>query len=561
MASYSFGVEDDMKNAKIGAAIFGLFLAAFFSHFPILKHAVGFLNSDFGAFILNSEELLGGKLNFFMLQQQYGGTLVINLLRAALLSFVGAGQYLWWISFYAHVFLPFLLAVVVFVSGSRWFSAASAYCVALSVACGWTHLFKELNYNDYYVSYVLCGVLLLGMRAKIVHPLRELAKGQLIWVGFLTGYGIYSCKAILVLVVSFWFPWDLLSVYWKSIASLKEKWARVLLVLGFVLIGFGLYLFLFGENLGAVAGKNIVIAADPNFNYALYIFVILWIFANRAKLNITIVKRSMLVMAGVILGYLPELISGNFQFGTGYTHGFEGMLRGTVHLPIALKILMAPSVESVTALLYVVFALVSVTTLVCFSRKEKGGSAIVASLALGLFAFLRVRFYEGYEGPVRYLFPLLPGLWFAAMSFLDKWSGSDWSRFVSIGFFLLLGVGHIQGQWAYASQESIIREAEAVTEIPKIFKKNALQIVVTSSYLLTNQFTAAARNQPVFIGPNTWIEASDGASRLVREQRVGYLMEGEVVNAPTHISVRGVFLKLRQIGKVGKYLLFEGTKG
>ncbi len=546
--------------------LFGLFLLVLAGQFFFVPVAPSILNSDFAAFHLNTEELLRGHLSFFMLRQSYGGTLAVNLLRLIFLKLawlLGFGttpaSELTLLSVFSFIVIPFLLSTAVFFSLKPIVRTSSAWVVAASVALGWNFLLRDLYCNDYYVSYVVMGLFLLSLRGSSIHPVRDLEKKKVALAAFITGYGIYSCRAFMVIAVAFWTPWKLLPTYFSDMKRHPGRISSLLRSLGLFLLGLRAYLFFFGENLGVLAGHSVKVLGMPNLKFALICFAALFVLTYYRTFDLKTWSRSIgTFLSGAILGFSPELLHHVLKKETGilnptFTHDFPGMMRILTQFPDALKTLVSANPEKLDSALFVLMVLTAIWTLARLSKNRIDLQTILASLAFGTLAFVTIRTYEG-PAPVRYLFPILPALWFGMALLLDH----SKPKMRVAWTLLILGILAPLQIWArqsWARQLSDIGAAGTISSVVDSFRDVHVSVVVTDSYLNTNQFTAASRNNPIFIGPQPWIEGVDGSKNLDTSLEIGFFSQIDQ-STENPISLRGKAYTLKFLKRMGDYRLY-----
>jgi hypothetical protein len=264
-----------------------------------------------------------------------------------------------------------------------------------------------------------------------------------------------------------------------------------------------------------------------------------------------------------LLGFLPEIVHHLLRKETGilnptFFHDFHGMMSILTQFPEALKTLVSASPTRLDSLLYVGLALAASGMLVTLAVKRKADfDAYLGSFAFGIIAFILIRTYEG-PAPVRYLFPILPALWFGIAFLLDR--SSPKTRVALIVLILgVLGPLQIMERRSFAQQLARENTRDTMSEVIETFRAEKLPLVISDSYLFSNQFTAAARSHPVFIGPKRWIESYQGTPLAQALCEIGVMSQSDLSSQPA-VTLRDKTYSLRFIRAIGEFRLYRAFR-
>ena len=276
-----------------------------------------------------------------MFGMEYMG-LTFTQLRAVLTSAWNAHSQL----FFTYGICPILLCWVAYLLNVFYgFSKIAAFVPALFMAVGfqfWTDLYGA----DSYIAALFFCTVLLAVRAKFESPFVELPLRRLFLVSVIAGLAFYNTRLSQLLIIPFFVPWRWAWGQFQQILKERKPWFVGLKWVAFVLIGFGFFLEVFGENLGTWQGRVVRIHAKPNFDYACYILFALWFSHWGFHLARKHFKRILVMAAGFFIGFLPEVLFyielGRIPSGGGWgTRDFHGILSELGRLPVVFRELWA----------------------------------------------------------------------------------------------------------------------------------------------------------------------------------------------------------------------------
>jgi hypothetical protein len=169
-------------------------------------------------------------------------------------------------------------------------------------------------------------------------------------------------------------------------------------------------------------------------------------------------------------------------------------------------------------------------------------------------AFLRFRTYS--PGDTRYLFPLYPVLFLSIALLADHvlaWSGR--LRAVGVGLLaaalLAHGIHQFQSRNAFASESMAQHPVEQIQEIIQQFRSAGVELVYSTNYWHSNQYTYFSRLDPVFMVPGeVTLRHPRGVELAKTVERAG-LLSGIDEQALPEIEINGARWRVSPLGQVG----------
>ena len=403
-----------------------LVLVTLMTHYLLVPVGFEFLDGDFSPDVLVANEIRQGKWSAFYFGLPYGGV-VFTFIRALWV----AGWEAFSSDVNSHVtsqmtftFLvcPALMAVGSYFLVRAYCSRFAAFWVGLLMAVNFQFLIMQCG-NDVYTGFLLLGFGLLTWRASLRNPLMDLGPLLLFVASALSGLALFSSRATAYYVLAFFLPWDWFYGEVKRLCRPRGWTERLLFYGGCIFMLLFLYLEAFGPDMGEIFGKRVRVHAQPNFNYGLYLFLILELKIRWRQLwRRPILNRFLIVGAGVFMGFSPELVhflrlgqSPPPPMADGMK--FEDMMSTVGSIPKSLQEFFAagPGIGENASLLIV---LLGFYFLFRRSRKDQQVQPLLLVAILSVFAYCRYHTYV-FATP-RYLMPILPAALVSMGCFWDE---------------------------------------------------------------------------------------------------------------------------------------------
>jgi hypothetical protein len=457
-----------------------LTLIVFGAHFSLIPLAFHFLDSDTAWMAMESDRFAQLELPVFFNGVWYGGN--------GLSFFRGFWVWAWEqklgvtlenLSSYqtGHLIFSYLLspllvtASVWFLSGCYFSSRVRFLCTLLS-AIGFHHWIFRYGYDWHVLNFVFC-CLFLGIKAKHPNPLVSLRKNQLFIVSVLTGFALYNGRTSLLFLVPFWFAFQEAPRVLRDFLTPRNRIENVLRGATFTLLGLFFYLEIFGAEIGVRNGKTIKLHSEPNFDYAVLVFL-LWVLMRYSKDLLQkkeLLLRGGLGFFGILLGLFPEIFNRFFNPNaltpkSWPNNSFKSFFEIFSTLPEKMIQVIAADPTALRQFSILLFAGTSLYFVysILTSKKETDRLKFLPVIFCGvltLYAFCRVQTFS--PGSARYLYPLFP-IWILAFGFaIEK------SRKPVLVFWLFLTFGHFAHHLnARQNWKAELRQNDRVNQLKQV---------------------------------------------------------------------------------------------
>jgi hypothetical protein len=569
------------RNAFCALFLCGL---AFLLHLPFVSAAPGIVNNDYAnanypLFGLLSDYLRAGHWTPYTFGLGYGGTYVATV-RALWQSvwFVftpeTAVSHLQSSYVFTYALLPAVFTGFVFYLCLAYTGLLASCLVALFVAVDFQSNLMELYGSDYYLGYIIPGCILFFMRARLSNPFRELSLSKLFFAALVTGIGVYLCRAAEIYAVAFWIPWEDVWRFLKTAFNPRSKVLRIVLVIFWILAALGIYLEIFGSDLGQVAGKHIILDAGPNWDIVVFLVLILCGKVLIPRLTQDDWKRIGLMGTAVSIGIFPELwqqIVNEHHFphlgSTTYSQTFDKSVWVIGQLPARFRSLVASDPHSSAAVASVLLGLAALVAIIDRCRKDRRFLAVAVSGVLAVFAFIRIRTYNSEGAPLRYFLPILPCLYLGYAALFDTWLFSPLCRrrVTLVVLLSCLTVVHLVTQYSAHIRSS--REILATGEIDRAwdvvreFQASGVSLVYLDDYLASLQYSFFAQGNPLFAFTTASVEPFSIVDRAKEVGKIGYIAPTEIGSLPERVTIRGRSWRIERLfEKVGSLYLYLGQE-
>lgn len=562
-----------------------LFILCFLSllaHFFLIPVGLNLTDSEFASFLLWADSFRHGNWLAFAFQQNYGGA-QLPLLRAVWCSiwhFFDRGADMD-VAIRAHMTFsygvcPSLMTLSSYALLRQYCSRYAAAIAGIVCALGFQFWIFEYS-NDLYPDLYIFGCLLLAARSRFANPFWEMTKRNIFLAGVLCGLAYYAMPAAQLYILAFLIPlpwlWSLRRQLW---------WP------GVVVAGAGVYLEVFGRDLGMLWGGRVLkLDGKPALHFGIALQAIAWCVRQRKIIfSQETMTRVALLISGFLIGDLPEIFyclqRGHFFPQRQYdTYDFPTSLTILGHVPQSFQTLIGSGVEirplswSGHGVLDVFSTLLFTWALFVFARSayrrgsEKGSRAVkgIDSLLLvaagSLFAYCRVFTKVPEFAPPRYLFPLFPVLVASLGILIDEIKKKNTKPLLQILLLLLL-VGHAGNQLVArirlidAAKQS--GREKMMKEVVQVFRKTGVQVVVSEDFWHSNVYSVLSQGRPLF-----WANWRDWgpfeAKRLAASENiVGILVKsGGPEEKTLQADLVGRQFILSPLAHVGDRALFLGV--
>ena len=544
-----------------------LIWVAVLCHLILVPVGFEFLNGDSAPVNLVADEFLKGKFSAFYFDLPYGGV-TLTLLRALWVLIYetlasGPSAHLMAHMSFSFVICPVLMTVAVYYLVASYCTRFAAICVGLTAAIGFQSWVQQYG-NDVYIAYLLFGTFLLAWKSKVRNPLLDLSPFALFSAAALSGLAFYTSRASAFYILVFFLPWDWFVGEVKRVLSPRGRIEKILLYSSVALFFLFYYLELFGPDMGEVLGKKLRVHAQPNFNYALYLLIILEVKIRWKQVRKIHFERSFIFIAGFITGLTPEI----FHYlslgqlpppGMGDGMKFTDVMSTVGTLPSSLQFIFAAG-TGFGRNASVALVLLGFVSLFLRVRRDRRFQPIVLVAALTAFAYCRYHTYT-FASP-RYLLPILPAAMVAMGCFWDEIARRGRAFLV---FALVLLAGHGMHQW-----NARVRTVADVKDTPRLmqgleiverFQAAGVALVISDEYWFhSNSYSLLSRGKPVFLQPDNapGLRPAEGLS-LVRVVKVAGMMlktEPSISQSSLLRKSYGRDWNLKLLAREGEYSLF-----
>lgn len=564
------------------------------SHMSLVSVGMNLTDSEWATFLVWADAFRHGQFYPFPYQQNYGGA-ALPVLRAA-----------WgilWRCFdhsnraielshmtFSYAVCPALMALASYFLLKRYTSRVAATVMGLVCAVGFQFWIFQYG-NDLYPAFYIMGCLLLGWRARWRSPFWELPLEMLALAGFASGFALYTMPASQIYVFAFLVPWSFIqtelrsNLRWQTGAD--SKFFEILHKLGLIVVGLGLYLEVFGRDLGPIwAGKSLKLDPAPNYYLggamlALCSFIRWWKRQDRQTAwtqqgpVFAFLKRAFIFGLFLLLGDLPEILFLRqhhvwFPEREWVAYDFPVSVRILGLVPESLRALVSGAVgfrpidftaRSAAEVFSVGLVLAGIGALISEARKNYriGFDALFLTVGISVFSYCRVFTKVPEFAPPRYLFPLFPVLIVGCGIFMNKILENR--KLWPIGLILISG--HCTHQLVArhklveAAQKS---ERHGVNEmIVNEFQKAEVKVVVSDDFWYSNTLTAISEENPWFWSSWRNWGPFEAKGLALSEPRVGILVKaGGSEESTKRAEMLGRVFDLTPLGHAGDRALFVG---
>ncbi len=459
-------------------------LAAAAFHFPLLWVGHALSNSDYAFMIQESASFLRKGWTPFFVGQNYGGTL-LSLFRPL---FPGGPH------FFSYIVCPALISVAGYFFLKSFLSLRAARWTALFLSMGTGFLTHQYG-NDFYIAYMILGLILLGLRLRWGDPWEMTSPLRLFGLSVLSGLVLYVFRGSLIFVVAAWLPSaQTLRAMPQVLRGAKGGEKGLVVLAGALSVFFG-YLWFFGETLGDWGGRPVKLSAEPNLKFAGMILVLLFIRHHwregTGKGFKAWGRRFCWIGLGLLVGFSPEFISCLAREGwipgggSGGLASFSHAARSFGKLPGV----MAELVDTDTSLdrIFPRVALgVSFYLLLVESVYRPNLRVLVSVFALSICAYCGIAVYD--DAPARYLFPIFPALLAGYGVAISRGLRSrGWAVAISI---VMLGAAFhtLRGRMAQVYSSALNQRQAEIEWVAARVKNAEVDLVLTNDYWETHQY-------------------------------------------------------------------------
>jgi hypothetical protein len=544
--------------------LFVLTAVCLLAHWLLVDVGLALTNSDYAYIALESNDILAHGFKPFFDGQNYGGTL-LSCLRALWLSVAG-------ISFRSHmifsyVISPLLMTWAAYFLVSAFASRRTAFLVGLIAAIGfesWT-----LQYgNDFYIGYLVLGMLVLGLRGQTDNPFTTFSLKRLALMGVIAGLAAWQNRASLLFSALAFLP---IPKNWKSVwqffRPIGDLFHRCALYIAFALVCLFLYLETFGSSIGPILGHKVILHGEPNLKFAILVLLIDWcrlwwksysgIFPRKTWLRLSVVGASFLI------GFAPEWIHW-LRLGAKIpnltrTQGIPEMFTLLGKVPGSIQELFAGG-QGFGRHFSALLAILGLAALLR-SLKDSRKYLIPALLVLlAVFSYCRFRTYA--SGPARYLFPIFPALLLGIAAYLERAWTRTWTAIVAVSL-VATHLGY-QGMLRYDRVKEIRASgaASGIITVVESFQSHHVDWIISDDYWQTHQFNLAANgNTPRFLNTNGLVPAIIGRAwhaspHPAKGEIFGSFVPADRASKTSVVDFEGKKLSLTNYTDVASYRLF-----
>lgn len=511
-----------------------------------------------------------GQCMIFPFDQGYGGAM-FSWLRAALVpvfelfsksdtNFITAHM------FFSYILTPSLITVFIFFAAKRYCSKTGSFLTGLVAATGMQFCFDVIGIDFYPLLLIFASVFLIA-RANSLNPFYDFNYKKLLLISILSGFAIYTFRANMIYICAFFVPWHLIPTGVISLFRKTGILTRFFQLLILFLFVFYVFLKLHGKDLGIIFGHRIIIHATPNLHLSLILLFLLWLIHNfQIIIKFDFFKRMLLIIAGFLIGFMPEVIHlvSSHQTIQNWTSSSETQSLESLSIlkSAILEIILGSSFRNLYHgfLLYspLVLFLISMSVLVFSSFKKKRLIPIYIFIVLNVIAFISI--FMSTPGGSRYLMPAMPALLLSTGIALDEFKKHTFFYCIMIVLILSTSIYNVvqRNTWLNAA----ISSGRAV-EIPIIVdaaKKLKVPIVITDDYWNGIQYTFYSGDSILFLPKKHPYNPPRAITIANTANRIGVLLAGQLKPDPNgQILIWNRYFKLKHSFSYGKLALYEGT--
>ncbi len=533
-------------------------------HFPLIQVGLNYAHSDNVAVFLSANEFRVGKWSAFPLSMQYGGVF-LTVIRAVFLSIWEglSGAPKAFVS--GQKAFDFVVNPVFFVWASYFLvraycSRVAAACVGLLAAIGFQYWIYLCGWDSGF-GFLLQGMVLLIWRARLRSPFFDLSHRMVFVAGLISGFLVYTQRSGVLFVFAFFLPGPETWSEFKRLLQPQDRLERGLIFLALVLLGLFFYLEFLGPEVGRLNAKLVKIHATPNLQYAFALFVS--VFLKRRWKEVCrpeVLKRLSLLGAGVILGFLPEVVHVFYESHplarTGGVHAgnsLPGMLRALGEAPGAILELFSAGVVTrnlETQYLLPVSLARNATNLVVLLglgavvraaiRRDRTLEVVYVLAVVALLAHAKV------DGPPRYLFPIIP----VVLIGIGRCYDAARTRWAFAGLLLVLTIVH--GVLQVQAKSAFIRDAMAsgrereIFEVVEAFREFKVPVVFSDDYWESLQYAFASQRSPSFTSGDLMVLYPE-LELALKTDRIGFLLRKGVRTEGIYLGKHWVLSHLKDV--------------
>lgn len=556
-----------LKLERIPGLVVGLFLAVItvLTHLSVIKNGVALLNADIAIFPLIADDLRGGYWQAFLYQQHYGG-IALTVVRAGWTVawetlFQSPHSHLTAHMTFTYGFVPVLLTLSAYYFARGFCSKGAALLVGLIAAVGHHYIITTafVHGNEFYSTYLILGLVLMGWRLRIDNPWKDLSPIQLVAAGILSGLSFYTHRGSLVFIVAFFTPWQWLTTTAKRVFSPHDRYERMTLWLAGLSFGLYWYLKIWGENIGVFFGRHVKLHSGANSKLTILLLGALILKTNWRHINKSFLIKVAFVVVGLLIGLAPELahwinqnrfmpLDANAGAGTGGEYSLSDMFKILAHILINVGV-MAKADEGFgrnASLLLLIFGIYAFIKAV---RVKPRLRPLLIMIGLTFFSYLTV--YTYLFAPSRYLLPAYI-LILAAYGLLYDSAKTKLLRFGVIALAIFHMGHHLNARERLLQISDESRKVEQMWKVVNTFKKENVSVVIAANFWNTNQFTLMSQRAPYFVSPERHYGPLQGYELVKSTTRIGMIFERE----PEQSNYFDRNWIIEPLTKVGPWLLY-----
>lgn len=561
------------RNFRTGGILVLLALVAVAAHFSLIEVGFVFLDSDDATVPIVTDLFRRGEWSPFYLQQNYGGT-VLTAIRAGWVALWERLSGSEWSHLTSHMVftygvVPVLMSWATFFLVRAYCSLRAAVGVGLLAAVGLQFWIVELYERDFYTAYLLMGFVLLTLRARYRDPLSEMSARGLFWVGALSGFALYTCRASILFVLAFFLTSERVRRWVGSVLKPASAWDRLLAGLGIFFLLLAGYTWVFGSDLGMLFGKHVKTDPFPTLKLSILLMAIAWWKRVLLLSGAPARRRAALVGAGALLGMAPEILYWitHQTVAPALSHGiaeWQAVSATIAGFPKRLQELMG---AGDTLLRNASLVLLGLSTFAFGKAASKNPklSPVLWTAGLSLLAFFGV--FQTAQGVSRYLLPLSPVVMVMLGVLLDRALGRGLRSAATVGIlalFALHAAHQLEGRAQLVAEARAVPAFDDARGILAAFRGKGVRLVITDEYWHTNQYTYLGHWNPFFISNGRVLGVHEAFELEKQETRVGILLAhspgGPGWKDPAQVVLNGRMWTLEPLGQAGKVRLYIGTR-
>lgn len=547
------------------AVVFFLSIVTVLTHLSIAKNGLGLLNADLAIFPLLADDLRNGYWQAFLYQQHYGG-IGLTVVRAGWTVvwetlFPGLGSHLTAHMAFTFGFVPVLLTLAVYYFARGFCSKGAAFFVGLITAVGHHYIVTKafVHGNEFYITYLILGLILMGWRLRIHNVWKDLSPIKLVAAGALSGFAFYTHRGSLIFITAFFLPWEWLVATTKRILSPRDRYEKTLLWLTGLAFGFYWYLKIWGEDLGEIYGKHIKLHSGANSKLTVMLIVLLALKTNWRQIDARILRKAGFAGLGLLIGLAPELahwinqglfmpLGVNAGAGTGGEYSFSDMFKIMSFIPLYMGE-MAKADDGIGKNASLLLLLFGVYFFIKTVRMKKQVQPLLIVIAFTFFTYVTV--YTYLLAPSRYLVPIYL-LIFAGYGLLFDSVKTKLARFVVVVLVLIHMGHHLGARERFVKDLKQSGKVEQMWDVVNTFKQESVPVVISFNFWDTNHFTLMSERSQYYVSPERHYGPLQGFERVKTAGRVGMIF----VRPPETANYFGREWVLEPLKTVGPWILY-----